>query len=131
VWKKAEHGKLEKDRRNPRAATAQGEVKVPDGKIVDRCVLAMLNESARALEEGVVSGPGPLDLAVVFGTGFAPFRGGVLAYADARGPAEIVERLKTLRDELAAEPQGARRLARFEPAPLLAELAKKGGRFHA
>ena len=128
VWKKKERGKLEKDRRNPRAATAKGELKLPDAKIVDRCVLALLNESARALEEKVVSDAGVLDLAVVFGTGFAPFRGGVLAYADARGLPEIVERLTQLREELASEGQ---RLARFEPAPLLVELAKKGGRFHA
>ena len=54
-------------------------------EIVDRVVLAMVNEAARCLEEGAVEGPAQLDLATVFGTGFAPFRGGVLSYADARG----------------------------------------------
>jgi hypothetical protein len=91
--------------------------------IVDRCVLAMANEAVRCLAEEVVDGPRALDLATVFGTGFAPFRGGVLRYVDARGPGAVVERLEKLRAEIQGENE---RLGRYEPAPLLAELARAG-----
>ena len=59
-------------------------------------MLAMLAEAARALEEGVVESPRELDLATVFGMGFAPFRGGLLAWADTLGTRAIVERLEAL-----------------------------------
>ncbi|MEO0651870.1 MAG: 3-hydroxyacyl-CoA dehydrogenase NAD-binding domain-containing protein [Planctomycetota bacterium] len=95
---------------------------------IDRMVLPMVNEAARILDEGVVDDPAMLDLATVYGMGFAPFRGGVLAYADARGLPAIVDRLR----ELAASPEIASRPGgpeRFEPAPRLIELAASGGRF--
>jgi 3-hydroxyacyl-CoA dehydrogenase len=47
----------------------------------------MLNEAARALDEGLVADPGVLDLAMIYGTGFPPYKGGVLRLADARGVA--------------------------------------------
>jgi len=92
----------------------------PDGDIVDRAVLIMVNEAARCIEEGVVADPEALDAAMVLGTGFAPFRGGVVQYAEARGVKEIVERLEQL-----AETHGPR----FKPAPLLEKIASNGGRF--
>ena len=64
--------------------------------IVDRCMLTMLIESARALEEGVVASPQAADLALVFGTGFAPFRGGIFRYADAIGSAAIRSSMEEL-----------------------------------
>ncbi len=92
-----------------------------DAEIVDRAVLIMVNEAARCLEEGVVGSAEALDMAMILGTGFAPFRGGLLRYADERGLAEIRRRL----DEL-AEACGER----FRPAGLIQELAAAGGRFH-
>ncbi|MDA1266299.1 MAG: 3-hydroxyacyl-CoA dehydrogenase NAD-binding domain-containing protein, partial [Planctomycetota bacterium] len=67
-----------------------------DDDIVDRCVLAMAGEALRCLGEGVVDSPATLDLALVFGTGFAPFRGGVLRYLEARGLQSVVERMEEL-----------------------------------
>lgn len=60
---------------------------------VNRLVDAMVNEAALALEEQVVARPEDVDLAMVMGTGFPPFRGGLLRHADAAGVGTIVERL--------------------------------------
>jgi 3-hydroxyacyl-CoA dehydrogenase/enoyl-CoA hydratase/3-hydroxybutyryl-CoA epimerase len=126
VWGGSKSGRPEKAGVNPRIARGTP-VALAREDVVDRCVLAMVNEAARALAEDVVDGPRALDLATVFGTGFAPFRGGVLRYADARGLGLVVERLERLRALL--QPEGER-LGRFEPAPLLAELARAGKTFH-
>jgi 3-hydroxyacyl-CoA dehydrogenase/enoyl-CoA hydratase/3-hydroxybutyryl-CoA epimerase len=61
--------------------------------IVDRCILAMVNEAARALEEGVVKNAAYLDMAMIMGSGFPPFRGGLLRYADQLGLKETQNRL--------------------------------------
>jgi 3-hydroxyacyl-CoA dehydrogenase/enoyl-CoA hydratase/3-hydroxybutyryl-CoA epimerase len=55
----------------------------------DRLILPMVNEAVACLREGVVGDPDLLDAGVIFGTGFAPFRGGPLKYAGDRGTAEI------------------------------------------
>ncbi|MGB7159492.1 MAG: 3-hydroxyacyl-CoA dehydrogenase NAD-binding domain-containing protein [Tepidisphaeraceae bacterium] len=83
-----------------------------------RLVLPMVNESARALEEGVTDSTDAIDLATVLGLGLAPFRGGIVQFANAVGAEEIVRRL----DEL-AEKHGPR----FVPAPLLREAARRHG----
>jgi 3-hydroxyacyl-CoA dehydrogenase/enoyl-CoA hydratase/3-hydroxybutyryl-CoA epimerase len=62
----------------------------------DRMMLALVNEAVACLREGVVTDADLLDAAVIFGTGFAPFRGGPIAYARARGIAECVRRLTDL-----------------------------------
>ncbi len=89
--------------------------------IRDRTVLAMVNEAARALEDGIVPGPGDVDLGMITGTGFPPFHGGLLRYADRRGLSSIVQRLEEL-----AERHGAR----FTPAPLLRRYADEGRGFY-
>jgi 3-hydroxyacyl-CoA dehydrogenase / enoyl-CoA hydratase / 3-hydroxybutyryl-CoA epimerase len=61
--------------------------------IQDRLVLIMINEAARCLEEGVISEPSQLDLAMIFGTGFPPFRGGIIRYADSIGTELVCEKL--------------------------------------
>ena len=94
---------------------------IDDEEIVDRAVLIMINEAARCLEEGIAQDAESIDLAMVFGTGFAPFRGGLLHYADARGVREIRDALHRL-----AQKYGER----FRPAPLVEELSRSGGRFH-
>jgi len=68
-------------------------------QIVDRLVDAMVNEAALALEERVVARPDDVDLAMVLGTGFPPFRGGLLRYADTAGIGAIVERLARRQQE--------------------------------
>lgn len=92
-----------------------------DDEIVDRAILIMVNEAARCIEEGVVDDPEALDLAMVMGTGFAPFRGGLLRYADQRGIDEIMRRLS----EFAATFGD-----RFKPAPLIEKIAGNGGHFY-
>jgi len=87
----------------------------------DRMVLAMVNEAARCLEEEVVASPLHLDMAMVMGTGFPPFRGGLLRDADRRGIAALCDRLRQL-----TESHGDR----FTPAPLLVEMAEAGRGFY-
>ncbi len=60
----------------------------------ERMVLCMINEAARALDESVVDSPESLDVAMIMGTGFPPFRGGLLRYADSIGLEYVRERLR-------------------------------------
>ncbi|HUI60085.1 MAG TPA: 3-hydroxyacyl-CoA dehydrogenase NAD-binding domain-containing protein [Steroidobacteraceae bacterium] len=64
--------------------------------LIDRLILVMVNECVACLRERVVEEADLIDAAVIFGTGFAPFRGGPLAYARARGNAAVVARLGEL-----------------------------------
>ena len=66
------------------------------GNIEDRLVLSMVNEAVACLQEGVVADADLLDAGVIFGTGFAPFRGGPLNYARERGTTAVVMRLNEL-----------------------------------
>lgn len=65
----------------------------------DRLMLPMINEAVACLHEGVVSDADLLDAGVIFGTGFAPFRGGPLKYARDRGTAEIQQVLSEFSDK--------------------------------
>ena len=113
-----------------RFQTGAGAANLGDQAIHDRLVLGMFNEAARCLGEDVVAGPSELDLATVFGTGFAPFRGGLVRHADALGVAEVVRRLEAVAaaPDVAARPGGAEK---FTPAPWLKERAARGGSFFA
>ena len=62
----------------------------------DRLVLALLNEAVAALHEGVVEDADMLDAGVIFGTGFAPFRGGPIQHIRTVGADKLLERLKAL-----------------------------------
>lgn len=64
--------------------------------LTDRLVLALINECIAVLREGVIDDTDLLDAGVIFGTGFAPFRGGPLEYAKHRGLADVVDRLAEL-----------------------------------
>lgn len=74
--------------------TPKGQMASKD--IAERCVLMMLNEAARCLDEGVVRSPRDGDIGAVFGIGFPPFLGGPFRYMDRVGAAEIVARLQRL-----------------------------------
>ena len=69
-----------------------------DRTIADRLLLPMLLEAVRALDAGLVRDGRDIDLAVIHALGFPAFRGGLLAWADTLGPAEIVRRLEPLAD---------------------------------
>ena len=87
--------------------------------LTDRLILALINESVACLREGLTEDADLVDAAVIFGTGFAPFRGGPLAYARARGVAALLERLQELT---------ARYGERFRPDPGWSLLASDPGR---
>lgn len=63
-------------------------------EIAQRLVFPLIDEAARCLEEKIVEKPDAIDLAMVFGTGFAPFRGGPLRYANSIGVANVVAALE-------------------------------------
>lgn len=85
--------------------------------LIDRLILVLVNECVACLRERVVEEVDLVDAAVIFGTGFAPFRGGPLAYARSRGVTDVVARLKEL---------AARHGARFEPDSGWPALAASG-----
>lgn len=96
--------RYEKGRRdgiNPslRDLSPKGATQVPPEEIKNRLIDAMVNEAALALDERVVDRPEDVDLAMVMGTGFPPFRGGLLRYADASGIGGFVERLARRQQE--------------------------------
>jgi 3-hydroxyacyl-CoA dehydrogenase/enoyl-CoA hydratase/3-hydroxybutyryl-CoA epimerase len=97
----------------------KGEARAGDapGDLIDRLILVMVNECVACLREAVVSDADLADAAVIFGTGFAPFRGGPLTYARARGVAALVARLEEL---------AARYGARFAPDAGWASFAAQG-----
>lgn len=109
---------------NPALGELQGgrRVVTDSARVTDRLVLIMVNEAARCLEAGVVTDPADVDLAMIMGTGWAPFRGGPLHYADTLGLPEVVRRLETL---------AAAHGPRFTPAPLLRRMAAGGRAFYS
>lgn len=68
----------------------------PPADIEDRLILPMVNEAVAVLAEGVVADADLLDAGVIFGTGFAPFRGGPINYARERGVEAVTARLEEL-----------------------------------
>lgn len=89
--------------------------------VVDRLVLPMINEAARVLQATIVASAADVDLGMVMGTGFPPFRGGLLKYADDRGLGDVLGAIEDLR-----ESHGDR----YRPCALLTELGEAGGTFH-
>jgi 3-hydroxyacyl-CoA dehydrogenase/enoyl-CoA hydratase/3-hydroxybutyryl-CoA epimerase len=87
------------ERQNPEIHAYQPETEpasTDDTILRDRLVLVMVNEAARCLAEKVVSEPADVDFTMIMGTGWAPFRGGPLRYADSIGISNIVARLRQL-----------------------------------
>lgn len=104
-----------------RLAGAPGPRQLPPETLQERMVLSMINEAAVCLEDGVVREPREVDVAMVLGTGFPPFRGGVLRHADAVGVPVVADRLSRLADS-----QGER----FRPAGLLRDMVRLQARFY-
>jgi 3-hydroxyacyl-CoA dehydrogenase/enoyl-CoA hydratase/3-hydroxybutyryl-CoA epimerase len=89
--------------------------------IRQRLVMQMINEAARVLEEGIVDDAAAVDLAMIMGTGFPPFRGGLLRFADSFHLRAVHRIARDLQDELGD---------RFEPPELLADLARRSRTFY-
>jgi len=68
-------------------------------EIQERLTLAMINEAANILDEGIAQSAADIDLVTVFGYGFPRWRGGLMHYADTIGAASIVDKLKTFEQE--------------------------------
>jgi 3-hydroxyacyl-CoA dehydrogenase/enoyl-CoA hydratase/3-hydroxybutyryl-CoA epimerase len=81
----------------------------------------MVNEAARTIEEKVISAPEDVDFGMIMGTGWAPFRGGPLRYADHLGITTVVSRLNSLRERVAPY---------FEPCTLLTDMLNRGASFY-
>jgi 3-hydroxyacyl-CoA dehydrogenase / enoyl-CoA hydratase / 3-hydroxybutyryl-CoA epimerase len=95
---------------------------IPTREIRARLILAMVNEAARVMEDGIVERAGDLDLAMIMGTGFPPFRGGLLRYVDTLHPRTVLDRLQDYSQRFGE---------RFRPAALLRELAEEDRGFYA
>jgi 3-hydroxyacyl-CoA dehydrogenase len=90
---------------------------------IERGVFAMVNECSLALiEDRIVETPHEVDLAMIMGTGFPPFRGGLLKYADSIGTQYVA-------DQLAMYAQ-SRNATRLKPATPLSNMAKNGRKFY-
>jgi 3-hydroxyacyl-CoA dehydrogenase / enoyl-CoA hydratase / 3-hydroxybutyryl-CoA epimerase len=94
---------------------------VSETEIVDRCILLMVNEATRILDEGVAASPEDVDIGMVWGTGFPAFRGGLLQYADHRGLDHVVTALEQLQRKTKKD--------RFAPTETLRRMAADGARF--
>jgi 3-hydroxyacyl-CoA dehydrogenase / enoyl-CoA hydratase / 3-hydroxybutyryl-CoA epimerase / enoyl-CoA isomerase len=101
-------------------ALAKGKADVSDEGIVERMMLPMLLESSRVLEQGIVATPVEVDMALLYGLGFPPFRGGIFRWADAITPAVLLK---------AAEKHQALG-ALYAATRLLTTLAGSGRGFH-
>jgi len=90
-------------------------------EIALRCGLAMVNEALRCHGDGILRSARDGDIGAIFGVGFPVFRGGPFRYVDVLGTTEILRRMRSLEQRFGA---------RFEPAPLLVEMARGGKRFY-
>jgi 3-hydroxyacyl-CoA dehydrogenase len=103
------------------APSLTGNDDIDEKTIRGRLLLSMVNEAARVLEEGIVPRAADVDLAMIMGTGFPPFRGGLLRFADSIHPRTILSRLEDLHQQHGI---------RFAPAPLIQELASRNATFY-
>lgn len=91
-------------------------------EIQKRVFLPMINEASMILDEGLVAGPGDIDLALIFGIGFPPFRGGLLRYADSEGPERILKAIEGYAINVSA--------TRFAPSTYLQNMVKTKRKFY-
>lgn len=94
---------------------------IDDKDIIDRCMLIMVNEASKCLEENVVKNAQYLDMAMIMGTGFPPFRGGILRYADKVGIANVVTKMQNFEKKFGA---------RFAVSNLLLTMAQNNQKFY-
>ena len=94
---------------------------ISDEDIVDRMMLPMLIENSRCLEEKIVESPVEADLALIYGLGFPPFRGGIFRWADTVGVANLCKKAEKF----------SSRGKLYEPSAQMQQLAKSGGGFYS
>ena len=108
-----------------REARALGvpQIEVSDEEIVERLLYSMINEGARALEEGIAIRPGDIDVIFVNGYGMPRYRGGPMKYADMAGLDNVLAAVEKYRARYGDQ--------WWKPAPLLEQLARSGSSFQA
>lgn len=89
--------------------------------ITDAMLALGINEAALMIEEGICDRVQDMDLAMIYGTGFPPYRGGILRYADKWGLKNVYEKLQELEKQYGI---------RFQPAKLIKEMAESGKTFY-
>lgn len=90
-------------------------------EIVDAMLALGINEAAFMMEQGICDRPQDMDLAMIYGTGFPPYRGGILRYADKWGLKNVYDQLIELEKEYGI---------RFKPADMISEMASSGKTFY-
>jgi 3-hydroxyacyl-CoA dehydrogenase/enoyl-CoA hydratase/carnithine racemase len=95
--------------------------KMSNQEIIDLMLANAINEAAYMMEEGICDRPQDMDLAMIYGTGFPPYRGGILRYADAWGIKNVHKKLTELEGTYGV---------RFKPAKLITDMAKSGKTFY-
>jgi 3-hydroxyacyl-CoA dehydrogenase/enoyl-CoA hydratase/3-hydroxybutyryl-CoA epimerase len=114
-------GKRKVDESLYRLLNIKPQAKQSEEQIAERCVMMMLNEAARCLDEGVIRSARDGDIAAVFGIGFPPFLGGPFHYMDQRGGLDITNTLRALMQQ-----QGER----FAPCEALITLSEAQTNFY-
>ncbi|MFA9374114.1 MAG: 3-hydroxyacyl-CoA dehydrogenase NAD-binding domain-containing protein, partial [Poseidonibacter sp.] len=94
---------------------------ITENEIVERCIYIMINEASRCLEEGIVDDANIIDFAMITGTGFPPYKGGLCTLANDLGIEHIVKRLQTYEKAYGS---------RFTPSNLLLKLASENKDFN-
>ncbi len=90
-------------------------------EMVERMTYTMVNEAAMCLSEGIVGSVDDIEIGMIFGTGFPPFRGGLMRYADSEGIDKIVMRLEEFSQRFGV---------RFRPCDYLIQMNKSGKKFY-
>ena len=121
-WRRGLHGEPEGAGRPniPPDRHRDPRLRLNEEELTHRLIFLMVNEAARCVEEGVVDSPEDADYGMILGTGFAPFRGGPLRFAEHFGLKEIVEELQRL----------APTEAKFTPCEILKKHARDGTKFY-
>jgi len=94
---------------------------ISDQEILERCILPMINEGAKILEEGIAIRASDIDVVYVYGYGWPVYRGGPMHYANSLGLDKVVEKLRAYQQSTGSE--------FWQPSQYLVDLAEKGGRF--
>lgn len=100
---------------------ANGSQEFSDEDIIARMMVPLCMETVRCLEDGIVGSPAEADMALIYGIGFPPFRGGALRYIDAMGVAEFVSLADSLAKELGPL---------YAPTDKLRDMANRQERFY-
>jgi 3-hydroxyacyl-CoA dehydrogenase/enoyl-CoA hydratase/carnithine racemase len=90
-------------------------------EVIDIMLALGINEAALMIEEGICDRPQDMDLAMIYGTGFPPYRGGLLRYADKLGLNTVYKKLVALEKQYGL---------RFKPADLIKDMAESGKKFY-